>query len=159
VYEFLASEPSPSASGNGRAIPIASADASHGRDVVAGALDGRIDTRWTSGKPQTGDEWLRIRFAAPQNVAAAVFRVSANELGDYPRRLEIDGERGGVAESAPSGSYMFAFGAALRRAPEDIRVRVPIASDGVDGLRFRQTGRAAGPWWWSIDELTVEAKR
>jgi len=56
------------------------------------------------------------------------------------------------------GSAMEAFGQAIRRAPEDIRMRIPLTPVKADALRIRQTGRSAGPWWWSIDDLAIYAR-
>ena len=80
--------------------------------------------------------------------------MTSAELSDYPRRLEVDAERAGSSTTVFRGSYMQAFGDAIRRAPEDIRVRVRLTAVAADSLRFRQTGRSA--WWWSIDDLIVE---
>ena len=85
-----------------------------------------------------------------------MFRVAAPELGDYPRGLDVEAERGGVVVAVSRASYMRAFGAAMARAPEDIRVRLPLTPAAADALRFRQTGHSVGPWWWSIDDLALE---
>src|SRR5688572_11323353 len=34
------------------------------------ALDGDLTTRWSSGQPQTGDEWFQIDFGQPVSVAS-----------------------------------------------------------------------------------------
>jgi hypothetical protein len=158
AYELVAPQPPGRAvAAGGTPIPVASAEASHGADSLASAFDGRVDTRWTTAAAQSGDEWLRVRFAASGTTSHAVFRVNAGELGDYPRGLVVDAERAGAVVSVSTASYMDAFGTAVAHAPDDIRVRLPLASAvEADALRFRQTGRSAGPWWWSIDELIIE---
>jgi len=157
VYELLPSDPVAVAHAPvGTGIPIASVESSHQPESLAAAFDGRVDTRWSTAKVQSGDEWLRVRFAAPETPVRAVFRVDPGALGDYPRYLEVDAERGGAATVVSRGAYMQAFGAAIARAPEDIRVRLPLVPAIADALRFQQTGRSAGPWWWSIDDLTIE---
>ena len=98
-----------------------------------------------------------MRWRSPLTVAYAVFRINSVEFSDYPRRLEVDAQRAGSTATLFTGSYMQAFGEAMRRAPEDIRVRLRLAPTPVESLRFRQTGRTAGPWWWSIDDLIIEA--
>jgi hypothetical protein len=156
VYELVAPQPASLVVDDASPIAIAGFDASHGSESLAAAFDSRVDTRWTSAKVQSGDEWLRVRFASPQTPSRAVFRVAAADFGDYPRSLEVEAERGGVVVAVSRGSYMRAFGAAMARAPEDIRVRLPLTSATADTLRFRQTGHSVGPWWWSIDDLTLE---
>src|SRR6185436_11275082 len=118
-------------------------EASHRADTLPAAFDSNVETRWTTAKEQSGDEWVRVRFGAPQLPARPSFRVNPAELSDYPRRLEVDAERGGASTTVFDGSYMHAFGDAIRRAPEDIRVRVPLTPVTADSLRFRQTGGAA----------------
>jgi hypothetical protein len=155
VYELLPVD-SPADTTAGAQMTMAGAEASHRLDALPAAFDGHVDTRWTTSQVQSGDEWVRVRWPSPQTPAQAVFRVNPATLSDYPRRLEVDAERAGSITPVFRGSYMHAFGDAIRRAPEDIRVRLRLTPTTADALRFRQTGRSAGPWWWSIDDLTIE---
>src|SRR5262249_61626260 len=87
-----------------RSIAIASAAASHRTETIGEALDGTVATRWTSTKPQTGDEWVRIGLRAPDAPSQGVLRVNPIVLSDYPRRLEIDAESPRTVTHGFSGS-------------------------------------------------------
>jgi hypothetical protein len=134
-------------------IPIASITASQRTEAAGALLDGRIDTLWTTAKPQSGDEWLRVTLAARATPTEAALRVNPAVFNDYPRRLVVDAESSGSSTTVFSGAVAGAFGAAFRRAPEDLWIRIPLRPAVADALRLRQTGHA--PWWWSVAGLQV----
>jgi len=157
VYQLLPPYPTDETPA-GTTIPIVSGTASHRGDTLREALDGNVATRWTSAKVQSGDEWVRVSFEAGRSPARAEFRVNPAVLSDYPRQLDIEAEYGVAVTPVFRGSAMEAFGQAIRRAPEDIRMRIPLTPVKADALRIRQTGQSAGPWWWSIDDLAIYAR-
>jgi hypothetical protein len=154
AYELVAPPPDdrPAAT---TTVSIAAASASHRSDAMREALDGSIETRWTSAKPQAGDEWVRVAFQSPAAATEVVLRMNPLVLSDYPRGLAVDAESRSGSTTVFDGSLGEAFGAAFRHAPEDLRIRVPLRPVLADALRLRQTGRTSGPWWWSIDDLEV----
>ena len=96
----------------------------------------------------------------PSRTRLLIFGVHPRSLADYARSLEVDAESRGQSRVAFRGLILQALGRALVRAPDNIRVRIPIdsghESSVVDALRLRQIGRTGGGWFWSIDELEIE---
>ena len=67
-------------------------------------FDGELDTRWISGDPQDGGEWIEIRFPHEVDVARVRFETSPRSVTDYPRRLAIDSaDAAGAAHDALRG--------------------------------------------------------
>ena len=54
------------------------------------AFDGDGDTRWLTGRPQQGDEWIRLEFDRPRNLSRIELQTAARSFGDYPRELRIE---------------------------------------------------------------------
>jgi hypothetical protein len=128
--------------------------ASHQEGRLGFLFDGDIDTRWMTGTPQEGDEWITIRLAKPANVARVQIASSPRGQNDYPRRLTIESvDRVGVARTLFDDGVVDRLVEALavdeRRAPITIDVPENLTST----LRIRQTGHSTA--WWSIHELTV----
>ncbi|MGH9146559.1 MAG: hypothetical protein ACRD1Q_07610, partial [Vicinamibacterales bacterium] len=64
---------------------------SHAADRLPMAIDGNPDTRWMSGKAQSGDEWIQIELDAAVDVRVLRIRMAARSFGDYPRHLVVEG--------------------------------------------------------------------
>jgi hypothetical protein len=131
--------------------------ASRNGDRVSLAVDGDPQTRWLSGAPQVGKEWLEIAFDRPRDVARVQFVVSPRSLQDFPRRLEIVA----TAFSADaeqrilySGSVLEKLGKGFVQSPELPTISIELPSHLSARLLIRQLGRAA-PWYWSVDELLL----
>ncbi|MBP1636939.1 MAG: hypothetical protein H6Q10_3513 [Acidobacteria bacterium] len=61
-------------------------------DRVRFAFDGNLDTKWLTGAPQSGAEWLRIAFDREVDVGRLVVETSRFGVGDYPRSLVVESE-------------------------------------------------------------------
>jgi hypothetical protein len=132
-------------------------NASRNADRAPLAVDGDTETRWLSGAPQSGREWLEVAFDRPRDVARIDFVTSRRSLHDFPRRLEIVATRFSVgAEQSVlySGSVLEQYGRAFLRSPELPAISFDLPSHLSTRLLIRQTGRAA-PWYWSVDELVI----
>jgi hypothetical protein len=110
--------------------------------------DGNFGERWSSGKPQTGDEWIQIDFGVVVNVSNVTLHVG-NDTGDYPRKYSLR----------------------ISNESDDFAAPVRASGDGMPGntvitlvrpvtgryLTVRQTG--ANPVgttsWWTIAEVLV----
>src|SRR6185503_16489679 len=65
-------------------------DASDAADRLPLALDGDADTRWLTGRPQAGDEWIRIEFDRPRDVTRVGLQLAERSFGDYPREVLVE---------------------------------------------------------------------
>jgi len=121
--------------------------ASLNTETARQAMDKNVDTRWTSGRPQSGDEWFLIDMTRSTEVAGIVLDTSRSTR-DYPRGYEVyayvdeDNPGAPVAKGEGSGPVL-----EIRFAPVQARF-----------LKIVQTGRVDDGWWWSIDELRVIVK-
>jgi hypothetical protein len=144
-----------------RAMPAAALrlTASHRPDRLALAIDGDPHSRWTTGQPQRGDEWVAVEFDRPRDVARLDFRFSARSVRDYPRRLEIrSGGSGEPERTLYTGSILAVLGGGWVRSPDEPLATLDLPPHRGTRLELRQVGRSAS-WYWSIDEFVVWERR
>ena len=157
VTAWRLAEPAREASiGIGRAIDPRelTLHASAQEERIALVADGDIETRWLTGEPQTGDEWIDVQLARAADVARVRLESARRSLIDYPRRLAIDAiDRSGTTRTLFDGSIVDRLieGLAVdeRRAP----VTIDLPPNRTVRLRIRQTGQSDR--WWSLHELEV----
>jgi hypothetical protein len=126
--------------------------ASGHEDRVPLMFDGDIDTRWISGDPQDGGEWIEIRFPREVDVARVRFETSPRSVTDYPRRLTIDSaDATGAARTLFAGTVADRFIAALAIDELSAPVVIDLPRNRTATLRIQQAGR--GTNWWSVHEL------
>ena len=144
------------ASIRGRPIPAGAirAQASHSRDRLPFLFDGDLDSRWLSGPPQRGDEWMTLEFDRPRDVAAIRFRMAERSAGDYPRELAVDSMRDGGAETVFDGSVLPAFARGILADGTHPGIDLALPPNRSAVLRLRQLG-TAGRFFWSIHELEL----
>ena len=121
-------------------------------------FDGDIDTRWISGDPQDGGEWIEIRFPRPVDVGRVRLDTESRSVMDYPRLLVIDS-----ADDARAARNLFTGGVAdrlitslavdERHAP----IVIDLPRNRTVTLRIGQGAR--GMTWWSIHELRLWERR
>ncbi|RPH64584.1 MAG: hypothetical protein EHM89_01330 [Acidobacteria bacterium] len=128
---------------------------SHAADRLPHATDGNPDTRWISGKAQSGDEWIQIDLDAPVDVRVLRIRMAVSSFSDYPRNLIVEG-------SDPQGRPAVLYNddvlvplargivAGERYPPIDLH----LPPNWTQTLRIRQTA-ATRTWFWSIHELSI----
>ena len=121
-------------------------------DRVPLMFDGNIDTRWISGDPQDGGEWIEIRFPHEVDVARVRFETSPRSVTDYPRRLAIDSaDAAGSATTIFAGTVADRFIAALATDELSAPMTIDLPRNRTATLRIQQAGR--GTNWWSVHEL------
>ncbi len=112
------------------------------------ALDGKTNTRWTTGFFQKGDEWIRLDLGA-QKSFNEIELFQANSVKDYPRGYEVyvskDGENWGEPVAKGTGTE---GQATIIRLSKKVSARY---------LKVKQTGTAEGNWW-SLHELYLRNK-
>jgi hypothetical protein len=111
-------------------------------------IDGKFGERWSSGKPQLGDEWIQIDFGVVVNLSSVTLNVN-NDTGDYPRKYAVR-----VSNKSQD------FAAPVRASGDGMpgNLVVSLASP-VTGryLTVRQTGmnEVNVTAWWTIAEVLV----
>src|SRR5476651_133265 len=90
------------------------ADASDAVDRLPLAFDGDGDTRWLTGRPQSGDEWIRLTFDRARDISQIELKTAARSFGDYPRELRIEsiGDNG-ASSVLYHGPMLVPYGRAL----------------------------------------------
>ena len=131
------------------------ADASDASGRLPLALDGDADTRWLTGRPQAGDEWIRIEFDRTRDVARIGLQMAERSFGDYPRDVVIESESGvGPAAVLHHERSLLAFGQALAAGSSYPWITISLPANRTRTLTIRQTGRTRR-WFWSVHELAV----
>ncbi len=117
----------------------ASASSSNPDDAIGNAFDASPTTRWSSGKPQSGDEWFKLDLGG----VACLGRVSITAPNDdFPSRFA-------VFASIDDHTYVPVGDGAGEAA-----LTVDFPSRDVRYLRIDQTGM--GTSWWSIGDISVD---
>jgi hypothetical protein len=127
----------------------------HNEDVGR-MTDGRIDTAWSGGLNQIGDEEIRIDLGTEQTIGGLVFSMGAFSFG-FPRYLQIDASSDQV-EWRPAWAGRPAVNAVHAAVTDPAAVPLTIDVGEIKGryIRIQQAGSAPGiPWW--VAELHVRA--
>jgi hypothetical protein len=108
--------------------------------------DGNYSKRWSSGKPQSGDEWIEIDFGATVNLTSLTLNPN-NDTGDYPRAYAI-------RISSKSQDFTVAAKASAVGMPGSTVVTFPAIISG-RYVTVRQTGMNVPPdtAWWTVAEV------
>lgn len=124
-------------------IPSAS---SHGPNDSAAGLTDNMPTRWSSGKPQSGDEWLQIDFG--ETVAIRSINLQqGDEPTDYPRLYSVT-----ISDTKNDLSGPAVFNG---MGAEGVSTTTVLSQPHAGRyLLIKQLGSAAVSWW-SVDEIEV----
>jgi hypothetical protein len=125
------------------------ADASQQRSRAEFLIDGDLDTRWLSGGPQGGDEWIELQLPHPTDVARVTLTTAPRSLYDYPRHLVIESDGRPMFDGSVVSSLVEAL-AIDERYPA---VSIDLPPNMTTRLRIRQT--AQSDRWWSVHEVTL----
>ena len=123
-------------------VPTAS---SHGpNDPVTGLTDNTA-ARWSSGKPQSGDEWLQIDFGETVSIRSVNLQ-QGSDPNDYPRSYSIT-----VSDTKNdlTGPAVFS-GQGETGVSTTTVLSQPHAGQY---LLIKQLGTSLS--WWSVDEIEV----
>ena len=161
VFELPPWDGAPSASAPERP-PISrsglAATTSHSPDELIYAFDGDPETRWLSGRPQTGNESITIQLDQPTDVSHLRLRVGRLSFGDYPRHLIIESTADGRTYTTLHSGRGFE-----RLLPGAVPVdRVsfmdfPLPPNTSRLIRLRQTG-STPMFYWSMHEIELWAR-
>jgi putative membrane-bound dehydrogenase-like protein len=117
--------------------------ASHNPQSLPAAIDGNINTRYTTGSPQIPGMWVQIELPQESEIAGVELD-AGNSFQDYPRGYKIELSTNGVDWGDP---------VAIGRATA-ARNQILFASSTTKFIRITQTG-ADQKHPWSIHELQV----
>jgi hypothetical protein len=130
-------------------------DASDAVDRLPLAFDGDLDTRWLTGRPQNGDEWITIAFDRTRDVSAVELQTAARSFGDYPRELVVESaDENGARRLLYRASTLVPYIRTLAQGRPDPALVVGLPGNRTRTLTIRQTGRTRR-WFWSIHELMI----
>jgi len=157
AFHLRAADPPPAMPAAGRRLPSSAfhADASDATDRVPFLFDGDVDTRWLTGRPQNGDEWIRVAFDRARDVSRIELQTVSRSFGDYPRELTVesvaeDGTRSVLYRSA----MLVPYGRALAQGGASPALVLNLPSNQTRTLTIRQTGRTRR-WFWAVHELAL----
>lgn len=109
------------------------------------ALDGDDTTRWTTGTPMNGSEWLRVDLGAISRFNRVTWNYTDFAGGDYARAFHVEVSLNGSTWTTVS------TGAGSATSTVTTADFAPVTARYV---RVNQTGSAAGDWW-SVGEFNV----
>lgn len=119
------------------------------------AFDKDLRSRWFTGAPQTGQEWIRIEFARETDVARLVFDMDAIGVGDYPRELAIEAEAAdGVRRPVFSGSIVPQIIQGIATSAGHAPAVIDLPPNATRVLWIRQLGQTRA-WYWGINEFSL----
>jgi hypothetical protein len=139
-----------------RAIPVAAlhVTASPAAADARLAFDGDETTRWVSGRPQAGDEWIRIDLDREHDVAAVRLLLGDATVADYPRELVIESVDGDRVQTLYRGRPLGPLMRGILTDASRPAIDVPLPGNRTRTLRLRQTGHDP-TLAWSVHELTL----
>ncbi len=126
-----------------RSIWTASASSSESGGSPANAIDGNINTRWSTGTPQTNGQWFQVDMNGTNTFYELVLDAAASS-SDYPRGYQVNVSNDGINWSSPvaTGSGTSAL------------TLITFPTQTARYIRVTQTGNVSG-LWWSIHEFNV----
>ena len=119
------------------------------------AFDGDEDSRWLTGRPQSGGEWVSVEFDTPRDVAHVRLWMARRSFRDYPRGLLVEVSRDGETFEElyhGRGFPRLLLGGVRSAYYAPIDVALPPNRSRV--IRLRQTG-STPTFYWSIHELQL----
>lgn len=105
-------------------------------ELPAAALDGSLDTRWSSGVPRAVGQWLELELGAGQAIGVLELRTPAY-AADVPSSLvvKLDGQKVAAHFATPSSGVL----------------RVSFEARAATLVRLELDAQALP--WWSVSEL------
>ena len=132
--------------------------ASHSSDRLTFAVDGDLDSRWTTMSRQAGSEWVVIEFDRPYEVERVGLRLGRWSLGDYPRLLSVEATApDGTTREVYHGDVLRLLGLGIVRNGDYPSIDIAMAAIPTKSVRLRQLGETHS-WFWSINEIEVWAR-
>lgn len=119
------------------------------------AIDGSVETRWTTGRTQREGHYLEARWDRPRSLARIEIEL-AYPWGEFARHLRFDGIRGQQVERlkvVEDDWYTVALVRRLAQAPRGARLRYDLEPAVADGVRLVIERTEEAVIGWSVPEL------
>jgi len=110
-------------------------------DLPASALDGNLLTRWSTGAPQTNEQWFQVDMGQ-SHVAGRITMDTGTNGSDFPRGYQVLVSTDGTA-----------FTVVATGTGSTPNTTVKFAAQLVRYIRIVQTSDSN--YWWSINEFNV----
>ena len=127
-----------------KATAVASASENNAEAKLA--LDGKIDTRWSTGVGQKPGQWFQLDLGWERSVSRVVLDAKPS-AGDYPRGYEVYVSKNTTDWGAP----------VAKGQGKDPVTDITFSPKDGRYVRIVQTGTDAG-LWWSIHEIKVDSQ-
>jgi hypothetical protein len=116
-------------------------------DNPPGNVMDQTTKRWSTGKAQSGDEWLQVDFGMPVAIRELTFTLLPDDAEDYPRNYQIR-----LSDKALdfTGTIRASGAGALGQT-----LVVTLAEPVVGRYLLVQQKGAAIENWWSVSELSA----
>lgn len=138
----------------GERLSIRSAAGSTGAIDLMTITDGDPLSRWDSGSPQRGNEWVVLDLGTPHRVTGVTIDLGPY-LGGYPREVAIDGSLDGQRWTTRFEGRSAARAVwAARRNPRVVPLAYPVTPADARWIRLRQTG-SSREFHWTMSEVAV----
>ena len=119
--------------------------ASEHPQAAALAIDGKLQTRYDSGKIQVPGMWFQIELPQPTSIAGIQLD-AANDVHDFPRDYQVE-----LSDDGHNWGKPVAAGKGVNQHTE-----ISFAPATTKFIRITQTGSSVG-YFWSIHELSILA--
>src|ERR1700678_1964724 len=122
---------------------VASASVNDSDGQPANAIDGNVNTRWTTGTSQVNGQWFQVDMGSTQSFCEIVLN-ETNSPGDYPRGYHVN-----VSDDGSNWGSPVAVGSGTEGVTTII-----FTNQTARYIRVTQTGSVSGIWW-SIAEFNA----
>jgi hypothetical protein len=156
VLLTLVTEPLPRRPDALRPVPPSTmrVTASVGAERIPLLFDGDPDSRWLTGKPQAGTEWIDLQFDRNRDVAMISMTMAERSFGDYPRGLAIDVTDDSGIRTVFDGPVLAQFAQGIIAQAEHPSFDIVLPANHARAIRLRQTGTTR-TFFWSVHELQL----
>jgi hypothetical protein len=127
---------------------------SHSPDRLPLLFDGDADSRWLSGRRQSGDEWIALDLDRPRDIRVVRLQLAARSFGDYPRELAVDVVEEGGTRTLFHGPALPSFARGLVADGTHPFIDIVLPDNRARTVRLRQLGTTHS-FFWSIHELRL----
>ncbi len=132
-----------------RAHWTATASVSGSMRPPGGAIDGDLETRWSTARNQDGTDWYQVDFGGVVQLSGITLNNTKAFPGDYPGGYAVHVSTDGTQFSGPIASGAGALNMTV----------IHFTSRPARFVRINQTGLARSMFWWQIAEFQPDCTK